>query len=106
MSGPWAVTAGATPYDVVLATAPDAAPNTGDEFERSDVVFGLATTWRTLAKVTNVRPRGLYDVQIEAVPEDPSVHTAETGIVAPPIRTSSLPRKVTTPVVTGLMARA
>ena len=37
--------------------------------------------------------------------EDPSVHTAESGVVAPPIRTSGLPRRPTKPVVSGLFAR-
>jgi hypothetical protein len=105
LSGPWAVTPGPSPFEVVLAEVPDVTPETGEMRERSHVVFGQATTWRTLAKVALVRPRGLYDVEIEAVTEDPSVHTADEGSVAPPIRTSNLPRRVTQPVVTGLLAR-
>lgn len=106
LSGPWAVTAGADAYTVVLTTLPDFTPEVvGQTRERTHVVFGTANTWRTLALVVEVRPRGLYEVEIEAVTEDPSVHTAETGVVAPPIRTSNLPRRVTKPVVSGLFAR-
>lgn len=106
LSGPWSVTAGATAYQVVLADTIDIVPEvSGQTRERTHVTFGSASTWRTLALVVRVQPMGLYEVEIEAVTEDPSVHTAETGVVAPPIRTSALPRKVTRPVVKGLFAR-
>ena len=106
LSGPWAVTAGATEYKVVLTLTPDMTPEVfGQSRERTHVTFGTANTWRTLAKVIRVQPRGLYEVEIEAVTEDPSVHTAESGVVAPPIRTSGLPRRPTKPVVSGLFAR-
>ena len=103
MSGPWEVTAGATAHDLVLAETPDMTPYCGADHERTHVVFGAAAP-AVYAKVASVRPRGLYDVAIEAVVEDPSVHTAETGVVAAAIRTSALPRATTQPVVTGLMA--
>lgn len=105
ISGPWEVTAGATAATLILTEAPDMTPYTGSERERTHVVFGRAQTWRTLAKVTAVRPRGLYEVMIDAVTEDPSVHTADQGITAAPIRTSNLPRRMTKPVVRGLLAR-
>lgn len=105
VSGPWLVTAGASPEIVVLTDTPDMTPYTGSDRERTHVVFGKAETWRTLAKVTAIKPRGLYEVGIEAVTEDPSVHTADTGVTAAPIRTSSLPRRIVVPVVGGLMAR-
>jgi hypothetical protein len=105
LSGPWEVTAGATAYDLVLTETPDMTPYTGGDRERTHVVFGAGQTWRTLAKVATAKPRGLHEVAIEAVIEDPSVHTAETGVVADPIITSALPRAVTQPVVAGLMAR-
>jgi hypothetical protein len=104
MSGPWLVTAGADAWQLVLAEAPDMTPYTGSDRERTHVVFGLAAP-AVHAKVAAIKPRGLYAVAIEAVVEDPSVHTAEDGIVAAPIRLSSLPRAVTRPVVTGLMAQ-
>lgn len=103
---PIAVTAGATDYQVVLALAPDFTPETaGQTRERTHVSFGTASTWATLALVTRVTPRGLYEVEIEAVTEDPSVHTAENGVVAPPIVTSDLARRPTKPRVAGLFAR-
>ena len=105
VSGPWLVTAGTSPEIVVLADAPDMTPYTGSDRERTHVVFGRAETWRTLAKVTAIKPRGLYEVGIEAVTEDPSVHTADMGVTAAPIKTSNLPRLITIPVVSGLMAR-
>ncbi|WP_054008033.1 host specificity factor TipJ family phage tail protein [Cypionkella psychrotolerans] len=105
VSGPWLVTAGPSPEIVVLTDTPDMTPYTGSDRERTHVVFGKAETWRTLAKVTAIKPRGLYEVGIDAVTEDPSVHTADTGVTAAPIVTSILPRVVTIPIVTGLMAR-
>ncbi|WP_426033345.1 host specificity factor TipJ family phage tail protein [Cypionkella sp. TWP1-2-1b2] len=105
VSGPWLVTAGPSPEIVVLVDTPDMTPYTGSDRERTHVVFGKAATWRTLAKVTAIKPRGLYEVGIEAVTEDPSVHTADNGVTAAPIRTSNLPRLITIPLVSGLMAR-
>lgn len=104
LSGPWAVSPGPDRWSVVLAATPDVVPSEGPG-ERTHVVFGPGQTWATLAKVTEVRPTGLYSVRIEAVAEDPSVHTADSGVTAPPIVTSSLPRRVTRPSVTGLIAR-
>lgn len=105
-SGPYSVTAGATEYQVILDAIPDMTPETqGQNRERTHVAFGTASTWATMAKVVSVRPRGLTEVEIECVTEDPSVHTAEDGVAALPIRTSLLPRRVTKPVVGGLFAR-
>ena len=105
LSGPWLVTAGDVVNSVVLAETPDMTPYTGSELERTHVTFGAGETWRTAARVTSTRPRGLYEVEIEAATEDPSVHTADTGVTAPPIRISSLPRRITQPVVKNLIAR-
>ena len=52
-----------------------------------------------------ITPRSSHRVAIEAVPDDPSVHTAETGQVAAPIRLSALPRRFVRPAVAGLIAR-
>ena len=105
-SGPWAVRAGATPNQVILAIAPDITPYVGGDEERTHVAFGTATTLYALAKVAAVRPRGLHHVEIEAITEDVSVHTADQGVTAPPVIISSLPRAVTLPGVTGLIGRA
>ncbi len=105
-SGPWAVRPGAIPTQVILTVAPDITPYVGGNEERTHVAFGLASTLYALARVAAVRPRGLHHVEIEAITEDPSVHTADQGVVAPPVIMSSLPRVVTLPVVTGLIGRA
>ena len=45
--------------------------------------FGPGDTWRQPARVVAVQPRGQYQVEITAINEDPSVHTAESGRTAP-----------------------
>lgn len=105
LSGPWEVIAGSKANQVVLKTAIDMVPYAGSDHERTHVVFGKANTWRTLAKVVTAKPKGMHEVTIEAVADDPSVYTADTGVTAPPLNTSSLSRKVTRPVVAGLIAR-
>jgi len=104
LSGPWAVTAGADAWHVVLAETPDVTPYTGADRERSHIVFGTASTWRAEARVASLRPRGLHEAELECVIEDPSVHTADQGVTAPPIIISGLPRRVTTPVVARVRA--
>lgn len=106
MEGPITVTAGVDAYHLVLATSPTFTPYTGDAEERTHVVFGWGETYRQLAIVTAVRPRGLYQVDIEAVNEDPSVHTADTGVTAPPVQSSQLNTVYTAPVIAGLIARS
>lgn len=105
VSGPWSVVQGTSADQAVLETAPDMTPYSGSAQERSHVAFGTTNTWAALCKVTSVRPRDLHHVRIEAVPDDPSVHTAESGVVASPLRTSQLPVRVTRPRVQGLIAR-
>jgi len=106
LSGPWPVVAGPNSYQVELIGPLDFTPETsGQNRERTHAMFGTSSTWSTLALVVRVQPRGLYEVEIECVGEDPSVHTAEDGITARPIRTSLLPRRVSRPVVKGLFGR-
>ncbi|SEO36306.1 Putative phage tail protein, partial [Gemmobacter aquatilis] len=105
VSGPWEVTAGARADQMVFVTAPDMVPYTASERDRTHLAFGPGTTWAALCKVVGIKPKGLYQVTIEAVPDDPSVHSAEIGQVAAPIRLSALSRRVTRPVVSGLIAR-
>lgn len=106
LSGPWLVTPGVAPNIVVLAQTPDIDPSPTPDRERAHVVFGAGETWRTLAKVIGVTPRGLYEVEIEAVAEDPAVHIAETGQAPAPLVTSLLNRNLTRPVIAGLIVRA
>ncbi|MGV8987659.1 MAG: host specificity factor TipJ family phage tail protein [Cypionkella sp.] len=105
LTDPIAVTAGATPYDLILAAAPGFTPETGSERERSHVLFGVATTWSAKAKVARIDPKSLTEYDIQAVIEDPAVHLADQGIVAAPVNYSQLPRSVTRPVVSRIIAR-
>lgn len=105
VTSPIVVTQGADAYSVILAADPGFAVSTGQDRERTHVAIGTVETWSARAKVISVRPRDLHTVEIEAVLDDPSVHTAETGVTAPPIRVSSLPTRIVQPVVAGLFAR-
>jgi hypothetical protein len=89
--------------DKVAITDLPVTPYTGSDYERTHATFGWAETWRQEARVIAVRPRGLYQVEIEAINEDPSVHTAEDGVTAPPVNSSQLPTLYTAPVVAGLV---
>lgn len=103
--GPVAVTQGATEYEVALAETPDFTPITAQDRERTHVAIGTSDIWSMPALFLRAVPRGLHRVLIEAVSEDPAVHTAELGITPPPRRASLLPRAVTRPEVAGLFAR-
>jgi hypothetical protein len=105
LSGPWAVTPGADPAELVLADLPDFTPETGSRRERTHVTFGTAGAWRVLARVAAIRPRSDHEVEIEAVIEDPAVHAADTGAAPAPIVLGSLPGRVTVPAVGGHAGR-
>lgn len=104
--GPYAVTRGSDDTTVVLSSVPAITPYIGSGEERTHVVFGPGEAWRQPAKVLSVKPRGLYQVEIEAINEDPSVHTADVGVTAPPIVTSQLNTLYTAPVINGLSLRS
>lgn len=105
LAGPLAASHGGTDDVIQLTEAPPEAPFVGSAAERTQIAFGPSDSWRALAKVAAIRPRGLYRVAIEAVIEDPSVHTAELGAVAPPVSYSALPRTPVLPEVSQLLAR-
>lgn len=75
---------------------------TGTDYERTHITFGAGETWRQPAKVIAIRPRGLEQVEIECINEDPSVHTAENGQTAPAIVTSQLTTLYTAPTIANL----
>lgn len=106
VSGPYSVTAGANSYKVVLSVNPDFSIYTGQEEERTHVVFGLGETWRQPARVISVRPRDTNTVELTCVNEDESVHTADTGVTAPGINYSQLPATPSSPELSGLTARS
>lgn len=103
--GPVVVTRGSDAYEVVLPGLPDFEPETGNDRIRTHVAFGPNSTWSAQAKVARVTPRGLYEYEIEAVVEDPAVHTADQGLITPPVVYSQLPRRVIQPVVRSLVGR-
>jgi hypothetical protein len=106
VSGPYAVTAGADAYRVVLAVDPDFTPYVGGNEERTHAVFGWGETWRQLARVVSVRPRNETTVELVCVNEDGSVHTADQGVTAPAVNYSQLPPTPSAPAIVGLDARS
>ncbi len=104
--GPILVTAGTDEYHVQLLAEPDFTPYTGHDEERTHYSFGWGDTWAQLARVLAVKPISLTRFKIEAINEDPSVHTADQGVIAPAVVSSQLPRVLTAPVVLGLTARS
>jgi hypothetical protein len=106
VSGPYQVVATSDPAVIYVPDALDMVPYTGQNAERTRFAFGHGETWRQLARVIAIRPRGLTEVEIECVNEDPSVHTADVGAIAPPVQSSQLPGTVTAPVVASLYLQA
>ncbi|EPX84562.1 Putative phage tail protein [Rubellimicrobium thermophilum DSM 16684] len=102
LAGPFAARRGATDREAVLAADPDITPDTGQGRLRTHAIFGRSWTETARAKVASVRPRDALTVEIEAVVEDPAVHTAETGRTPRPIRPGRLPRLPDAPAVTDL----
>ena len=72
VSGPWPVTLGETSNQVKMLEPVDITPYIGEQQERTHVAFGLGEHWATLARVTEVRPRGEL-VEIRCVAEHPAV---------------------------------
>lgn len=101
-SGPWLVTAGAEPNEVILDEALDFTPDTGAARERTSFVFGEGEAHTRLARVTGIRPRSMVTVEISAVNEDAAVHTADTGTVPPVSSSWNLPAGITVPSVGSL----
>lgn len=104
MHGPYAVTAGVSEYQAVLAETPAIEPYTGSDAERTQYRFG----WTPIqyAIVLGVRPRSHNHVEIEAVGEDARVHTAEEGQIVPVAPTSQLANYTAAPSLAGLTARS
>lgn len=111
VSGPYVVTAGASAFEVVLAEDPEVSDpafafQIGGGEERTHAAFGAGETWRQPARVVSIKPRDLLTVDIEAINEDPSVHTADEGATAPAVTYSALGTLFTAPVVAGLVAHS
>lgn len=106
LSGPYVVTAGTSEYKLVMAESPDFTPYTGQKEERTHIVFGWGETWRQLARVISCKPKDEYTVELTCVNEDNSVHTADQGILAPPVNSSQLSATPSAPEIVGLDARS
>jgi len=106
VDGPYSVMQGLLDTQVILSATPAITPYVGGAEERTHYTFGVAETYRQPAKVISIRPRGLHSVEIECVNEDPSVHTAEVGQLAPAIQFSQLAGYTNAPAVVGLSARS
>lgn len=106
VDGPYVVTAGAAANQIVLASAPSITPYTGQEEERTHIAFGWGATWAQFGRVVSVRPKDETTVEIICINEDPSVHSADAGVFAPPVNASQLPSTPSAPVVEGLRAKS
>ncbi len=73
ISGPYKVTAGITPTEVILQDIPDINILTGTDIERTHFAFGRSDKWSVYARVTSIRPRSNM-VEITSVIEDNRVH--------------------------------
>ena len=73
LSGPYRVTAGAIPTEVVLQSTPSIEIETGTTAERTHFAFGTQDKWGTMARVIGIKPRS-GKVEITAAVEDSRVH--------------------------------
>lgn len=105
VDGPYACTATIDPYTVALGSNPVINPYTGQMEERTHYAFGPGVTWRQPARVLSAKPQSLHIVSIEAVNEDDSVHTADTGVTMPVQVFSQLAGYQNAPQVLGVAAR-
>ena len=71
--------------------------------EATVIVFGWADTWRIPCRILAIRPQDDLTVQIEAINEDPSVHTAEDGKTYPARVNNQLDLVYSRPEISGLI---
>lgn len=104
ISGPYAAMPGETAHEVVLDSVPTITPYVGDDEERTHYAFGQGIAWRQPARVLKARPQSASVVEIEAVNEDDSVHTADTGVTMPTQVFSQLSGVKIAPLATNVTA--
>jgi hypothetical protein len=101
--GPYTATEGEDEYHAVLDDALEFTPYLTTERERTSYSFGPGEEHGRTALVVGVRPRGLYQVEIQTINEDPAVHTADTGSNPPVSNQWNLPAQIRRPVVASLL---
>lgn len=105
--GPYSVTPGAVPTEVVLASPlPNGAPrDTGGNREPTMYVFGPVDKETQRMTIVGIAPGEEETVDIVAVPWNPTVYGFD-GAVAPPIGSAPTPPVIpAAPSVTGLVVR-
>lgn len=103
-AGPYLVTAGASPNDVIVSGSDVISVYTGSDAERTHFAFGWSDTYSQPARIVSIKPSSLTKFDITCVNEDSNVHTADVGIFTPVRQTSQLAGFVAAPVVTGVIA--
>ena len=104
--GPYLATQGGqADQAIVFSSDPDFA--TGVQLrlewvEAGRYTFGWAQNTVQQARVISVKPMGLYQVALQCINEDPSVHSADQGVVSPPVVTTQLANYTNAPVVSGV----
>jgi len=103
-AGPYLVTAGALPNDVVVGGSDVPSVYTGEGAERTHFAFGWADTYSQPARILSIKPSSLTRFDVVCVNEDSNVHTADVGLFTPVRQTSQLAGFVAAPVVTNVIA--
>lgn len=108
MVGPFAVIPGpaqnqAQLTELLLDNGNSWEPYTGSQYERTRYTFGWAETWGQKARVLQCVPRSMEKVEIQAVNEHDSVHTAEIGQVTPLAPISQIANYTAAPALRGLI---
>jgi len=81
--GPYACVLGSTSYEVVLSELPAITPYVGMDEERTHFAFGAGVAWSQPIRILTAKPVSFNQVEITAVNEDASVHTADSGVTMP-----------------------
>jgi len=102
--GPYACVVGSSPYEVVLSELPAITPYVGMDEERTHFAFGPGIAWSQPIRVLTAKPTGVNQVEITAVNEDASVHTADVGVTMPRQIFSQLATYQNAPTVLGVTA--
>lgn len=108
VSGPYLVTQGLQPNQIVISVSPESQDAkfrwaTGDSNERTHVIFGVGSNWRQRGLVMAVKPKGLTSVELKVVVENDLVHTADgTSTVPALVENSGKPFLPVRPTMTAI----